>query len=428
VFLATRFRAPLPPPADLPVAAAALSRRRGIFDYGVGLVIDTGFGLEYVTCPSTSFCVAADDARVMTSTNPTGGPAAWSAPVSLVRSSWSDGLAGLACPAITFCAASSFRGRVFASVDPMSRAAHWTNSRPINIGLVGESGPIMCPSSSLCFVTGSDLIFGLRHLTTPSASATIFRFGEPNGVGVGGCWQAMCALLGSPFVTFSTSPAPSARAWGKPVVAEPVGAVAGIVGISCVGRHFCALADSNGYVITGSPNAVSRPGYHYGQPVLSRTTLTGIAKNQPTLALTCRDPGWVLRKIVVSLPRGLRLTASRGILAKHLSITNTYGFGGGQGIGGSTRYRARVVDGKLVIDDVVPPPSGWNDPFQVQNDVVHIAIAAPALVADRSTVLSTGRRGAWNTRVGVYMYDTDYGSIYGNAYLVANLLRRVHAT
>ena len=88
---------------------------------GGGSVAITG-----VSCPTASQCVAVDNnGDVLASTNPTGGPTAWSftsvlpyvPPVAQFGSPL-NGMFGVSCPSVTFCAIAAADGIVLTSTDP----------------------------------------------------------------------------------------------------------------------------------------------------------------------------------------------------------------------------------------------------------------------------------------------------------------------
>jgi hypothetical protein len=114
-----------------------------------------------VSCPSTSLCVATYDAGtitptggVLTSTNPTGGAAAWTA------TTLNQSLNGVSCPTTTLCVATvedPNAGVVLTSTDPTGGAGAWSST---NTGLDLTLQAVSCASTTLC-VAGSagDTVF-----------------------------------------------------------------------------------------------------------------------------------------------------------------------------------------------------------------------------------------------------------------------------
>jgi WD40-like Beta Propeller Repeat len=92
------------------------------------------------TCPTTSLCVAIDDAtdHVLTTTNP--GAGAWT------QTSVPDDLdGGVACPSASLCVAVGTSGALEVSTDPASGV--WTS---VTIDHGSQLNAIACPSVSLC--------------------------------------------------------------------------------------------------------------------------------------------------------------------------------------------------------------------------------------------------------------------------------------
>ena len=92
-----------------------------------------------VSCPSVLLCVAVGNGKIVTSTDPTGGQAAWSsAPAA------NGGLASLACGSPNLCVADTGT-QLLTSTDPAGGAATWMATTPRASGL-----PIACAGTELC--------------------------------------------------------------------------------------------------------------------------------------------------------------------------------------------------------------------------------------------------------------------------------------
>jgi hypothetical protein len=111
--------------------------------------------LRGVACPSSSLCVVVDDCgNVVTSSNPTGS--VWivthidgRSDCSLLTSGASPGsLGGVSCPSATQCVVVDSSGNVVTSSNPTGGKAAWkiTNVDRAGAGLSSVS----CPSPSLC--------------------------------------------------------------------------------------------------------------------------------------------------------------------------------------------------------------------------------------------------------------------------------------
>jgi hypothetical protein len=104
-------------------------------------------GLSALSCPSVSLCVGVGGEFVYTSTNPTGGAAAWT-PALL-----HPGLTEIACPSTALCVATDTTGNVWTSTEPTAGAAAWTSA---NVDGGNRLGYISCPSTSLCVAVDSN--------------------------------------------------------------------------------------------------------------------------------------------------------------------------------------------------------------------------------------------------------------------------------
>jgi hypothetical protein len=77
--------------------------------------------LTRVSCPSVSLCVAGSLNGVATSTNPTGGSGAW----SLNQISGGNGIQGLSCPTTSLCVAVNAAGQITTSGNPTGGSSAW---------------------------------------------------------------------------------------------------------------------------------------------------------------------------------------------------------------------------------------------------------------------------------------------------------------
>src|SRR4029077_7479951 len=101
---------------------------------------------------------------VMTSTNPTGGAAAWSEPTRLA-----EGLFGVACPSAGLCLTTDLGGTVFTATDPQGGASAWASEKIDNVhGLSSVLSGITCPTTTFCAAVDD---FGNVFTGTPSGEA-----------------------------------------------------------------------------------------------------------------------------------------------------------------------------------------------------------------------------------------------------------------
>jgi hypothetical protein len=118
--------------------------------------------ISAVSCPSRRMCVIANgDGSVATSTNPTGGPAAWSH-AKIDRGE----LTGVSCPSVSLCVAVDLAGSVLTSQQPASGASSWTK-KTMAPGLAFNG--VSCSAGPLCVAVDS---WGYATFATATRPAT----------------------------------------------------------------------------------------------------------------------------------------------------------------------------------------------------------------------------------------------------------------
>src|ERR1035437_6243197 len=107
-----------------------------------------------VSCPLTTLCVAVDTAgNVLSSTNPTGGAAAWTGASPYAAIPESEAYDGISCPSRSLCAAvDNYAGDVV-TWNPTGPPSSRTMA-PIDLS--AELTGVSCASGSLCFVFDGD--------------------------------------------------------------------------------------------------------------------------------------------------------------------------------------------------------------------------------------------------------------------------------
>jgi hypothetical protein len=220
---------------------------------------DTGVvssGLTGVSCPSVSLCVAVDiEGDVLTSTNPTGGAAAWSRPLQVS----SDGaFKGVSCATTSMCAAVTWYGSIAASTNPTGGAAAWSHFVVANEKTFEA---VSCPSPVLCVVVGR--IGGVVTSTNPTGGAAAWTTAADVDPGEW-MFHASCASAsfcaasdGSGNLVTSTDPTGGAQTWRIIPPPEYGEAKLGVGGISCPSASLCVGVSGaiypDGYVLVGGP-------------------------------------------------------------------------------------------------------------------------------------------------------------------------------
>lgn len=199
---------------------------------------------------SPTLCLAYDtDGRMFASTNPRHGASAWTALGVPVR-----GLEGVSCPSRTLCVALTESDSLVSSQDPADHGATWTVHRSPEIK--SEHGyatgdAISCASATLCVgtFTASDGKYQWSVVATANPSArrikwqTVYTDGgpsDPEGPDYPICTSpSMCFAVGNLGMISST-------AWTQTHI--PIAAT----DVACPSRRLCVAVGGTGDVVIGS--------------------------------------------------------------------------------------------------------------------------------------------------------------------------------
>jgi len=234
-------------------------------------------GLNGVSCPSDSLCVAVGGLdTVAFSQSPSGGADRWHAvyptydepkqsclekgeSVSFC-SSPRGSLNAVSCAGENLCVAVGYEGSVFVSTDPTGGAGAWSVSDVDTGGGATHLTGVSCPSPSLCVAVsgGSNNSNGGKALTTTEPILGDWQAiqinSSPDFRGVSCGTPSLCVAVargGRIFV--STDPTGGVSAW------QPAGTPGGpgdLEGVSCVSTLLCAAGNMTGSVLTSTaPNA-----------------------------------------------------------------------------------------------------------------------------------------------------------------------------
>ncbi len=233
--------------------------------------------IDAVACPSTTLCVAVDDAgHVLTSSDPFGSARRW-------RARDVDGttpLTAVSCPSPSLCVASDGAGDVVTSTAPGSPDAAWQVTR-VDDSLVEPSpyggGPdllqgVSCPTASLCVAVDSvgNAIYSVDPTGGPAAWVLSDADGNSDPACAGTGLTCQTALMGVACPTASlcaavdfagniletTAPGSGSRWTSRQVSAAPET----LWGLSCPSATLCASVDGDsGHVISWNPLLGSAP-------------------------------------------------------------------------------------------------------------------------------------------------------------------------
>ena len=226
----------------------------------VGTPIDTSNGAyvpgPIISCPSASFCVASfpdtdgfPTGQIFVSSDPTGGASAWSA---VVIPGDTNGFEALSCESTNFCIGVDGQGDIFTSTDP---ASAWNLSV---VQLSDVSLPaVSCPSVSLCVLVSSGPLIFTPVFTGYVSGSEITILENPLGtstettVPLPSTYQTSWSALSCPYTTLCV-----AEIGGNLYTStNPTGGASswtasaasesdyGWVAVSCASITFCAASD-----------------------------------------------------------------------------------------------------------------------------------------------------------------------------------------
>jgi hypothetical protein len=209
---------------------------------------------EGVSCPTPSFCAAVDEyGQAITSTDPGGGPGAW----STARVSYSS-LRSISCPSASFCFAAG-GGPMVVSTNPGGGAGAWQRFQPMNVASSVES--VSCASASLCVAVGNqgDVLSSTDPTGGPGAWNDV-DLGSQSLVAVSCPTASLCVavdLQGQAFV--ATDPTGPASAW------QPVQIGGTPTEVDCPATNLCVVATEEGQVIAST--SPTNPGSWFANTV-----------------------------------------------------------------------------------------------------------------------------------------------------------------
>jgi hypothetical protein len=227
------------------------------FYVGAGPVVPeggffNGRQIRGVSCPSPSLCVAVTfEGLIYSSTNPTGGSAAWQTVDLGGQGGPNTHLYGVSCPTMYFCAAAAGKGKLVTTADPTGDASAWsTATLPQPLELHG----ISCTSASLCVAVGEDgdkstADGQIVTSTNPLAGLwTVSRASGSQGAMFGvACPSPTLCVSGNEAGNLAVSVNPT----GGPVAWDTYdgGGSVQITASSCASNSKCVAVDNNGDVL-----------------------------------------------------------------------------------------------------------------------------------------------------------------------------------
>jgi hypothetical protein len=168
--------------------------------------------MSAVSCPSTSLCVGITSSAIYTSSNPTGGAAAWAetqTPFGGPSSAGPSALNNVACPSTDLCVVTTWNGHALVSTNPTGGAGAWSIE---DIDGSNALYGISCPTTSDCLAT--DGAGNLVSTTDPAGgSAWTIRRISPYPLDKIACASTSLCVVIVPPTQLLASTDPTAGPW-----------------------------------------------------------------------------------------------------------------------------------------------------------------------------------------------------------------------
>jgi hypothetical protein len=238
------------------------------------------FDVRTVACaPVTTLCVAslsAPDgvAAFATSTNPTGGAAAW--PVT--TKAGFDSPDAIACPSATLCAAASL-GDIETTVTPAAGAASWSAGAVVDPMKVDFSA-FACPSLTVCLGALNDgSVATTTNAAAGSAGYVVSPVLDPAGFGTGAQTGIACPTTAACLIPDQT-PGLATVTLGPPpaaTVATGLGGTTAITGLSCPAAALCVGVDDGGGILRTAKPTGPASGWHRSVQAAAKDGLNDVS-------------------------------------------------------------------------------------------------------------------------------------------------------
>lgn len=266
-------------------------------------LIDKGLAITGISCPSQQLCVAVDaHGQVMHSTHPLDGAAAWSHAVRVDKATEAGGgyagFSAISCPTTTFCLAvdNAANGQVAFTTDPTGPASAWTLT---TVGSGVTLNSVSCATATFCMIGGTDGYYA----TDPTGGATAWKATTALSPSYSVIASIACNTLklcvgvgyGNAGVGLATaSSAPTTTTWSDSLIgSDPPAPGAQVVdSVACPARNFCVAVDAASNAYTSSTPV--RGNWSRARPLKknSQATVSQIACNA-TICLEVDNRGTV---------------------------------------------------------------------------------------------------------------------------------------
>ena len=203
-------------------------------------------GARLITCPTTSVClVVSGDGVLYSSSDPSGGSAAWNSEAQL------GDIRSISCPSSTFCAIANQEGEVLTTSDPLGGVSAWGHSftEPDKEGRKSPLGSLSCSSESFCVAANEE--GEVFWSTSPSIGTSSWQGAwiDNAELSVSCASSSFCVAVDSRGRFLSSSaPTQGLNGWSGPEFVDPGGGVENVV---CPSEEFCLAVDGDGRVVRG---------------------------------------------------------------------------------------------------------------------------------------------------------------------------------
>jgi len=311
----------------------------------------SGNSITAVSCPTSTFCVAADfNGDVVTSTNPTGGAGSWTVQTTQALSSFD----GVSCVGTSLCVAVDGGGGVTTSTNPASATPAWSQAAPVDVN--NFLNAVSCVSTTFC--VAADSAGNVLISTNPTGGAPAWSVANVDGgqsiLSMSCATTTLCVggdSVGQ--IVASTNPTGGSGAW----IVSLVDINHQIAGMSCPSTTLCVGVDNAGNVLTSSAPAGGAVAWTVTN-VDSTNVLTGVSCNTLCAAVdatgnvvTSSNPTagpWTVTSVdprqlnAISCPTGLCVAGD--LIGNVITSTNP--------TGGAGAWTAAAVDGNDLLNAV----------------------------------------------------------------------------
>jgi hypothetical protein len=208
-------------------------------------------GPNSISCPTTTFCVMADNAGGVSTYN----GASWSAVTTV---DLGNQLSSVSCPTATFCAATDYQGNWL-----FDNSGTWTSPTPFNATTPSDNvaEAISCPSTSFCMAVGyhqNGTNFGTEidfwdsgHWYAQSGGTTSDNFAAVSCTSTSFClavtYFGLSSVISNPHIDPSDSSNEIVYETA-PTAVDQVNFVSGMTSVSCASSTYCAAGTNEGFL------------------------------------------------------------------------------------------------------------------------------------------------------------------------------------